>query len=91
MIAGDALVDGRRERESLEVQPNPHAGESARVAAMAQETEATLSTLQASPLTDFAVWALKSCEQSATSGAQQDSIATQTRCQSLMQDQLSKT
>ena len=49
MLAGDVLASGQRDKEILVAQQNPHAGESARLAAMAQEAETALSALQADP------------------------------------------
>ena len=47
VCTGDRLLAGRRDRHSLAEQQNPHEGESARLAAMTQEAEATLTSLQA--------------------------------------------
>ena len=41
------MLAGRRDRHSLATQQNPHEGEGARLAAMAQEAEVTLTSLQA--------------------------------------------
>ena len=47
------MLAGRRDRHSLAAQQNPHEGEGARLAAMAQEAEATLTSLQAMSLTHW--------------------------------------
>ena len=41
------MAAGQRHREALAAELDPHAGESARLAAMAQEAESTLAGLQA--------------------------------------------
>ena len=50
LSAGEALAAGQRHREALAAQLDPHTGESARLAAMAQDAEAALSALQATTL-----------------------------------------
>ena len=47
ICTGERLLAGRRDRQSLAAQQSPHEGEGARLAAMAQEAEATLTSLQA--------------------------------------------
>ncbi len=46
LCAGDAVAAGQRHREALAAQLDPHTGESARLAVMAQEAEAALSALE---------------------------------------------